>query len=109
MGNLILSVILAYLIGSIPTSFIFARIFKRVDIRKHGSGNVGATNVFRVVGKAPAAAVLFLDIFKGFFAASILADVFFNNAIGITMGLEGYRILLGAAAIIGHVFISVLQ
>lgn len=104
MLNLFLSLGLAYLMGSIPTSFIFAKIFKKVDIRHHGSGNVGATNVFRVVGKAPAVMVLILDILKGVVAVGFFSYVFFNNTIGVRLGLELYRILLAAAAIGGHVF-----
>ena len=104
MINLLVSLILAYLIGSIPTSFIFAKIFKKVDIRRHGSGNVGATNVFRVVGKAPALIVLAIDIFKGIFVVAILPGIFFDNAIGIRLGLELYRILLGLFVIGGHVW-----
>jgi len=102
--NLVISFLLAYLIGSIPTSFIFAKILKKTDIREHGSGNVGATNVFRVVGKVPAILVLFLDIFKGFFAVYFLSDFFFNNAIGLGVGFEAFRILLGLFVIGGHVW-----
>jgi len=104
MIRLLISLILAYLIGSIPTSFIFGRILKKIDIRKHGSGNVGATNVFRAVGKIPALIVLLLDIFKGGFVVFFLPDVFFNNTIGVTMGFEIYQILLGLFVIAGHVF-----
>ncbi|UCD54926.1 MAG: glycerol-3-phosphate 1-O-acyltransferase PlsY [Candidatus Omnitrophota bacterium] len=104
MINLSISLILAYLIGSIPTSFIFGKILKNIDIRKHGSGNVGATNVFRVAGKIPALIVLLLDIFKGSFAVLFLPEVFFNNAIGITIGFEVYQILLGLFVISGHVW-----
>ncbi len=104
MISLLISLILAYLIGSIPTSFIFGRILKKVDIRKHGSGNVGATNIFRVVGKIPALIVLLLDVFKGGFAVFFLPEVFFNNTIGITIGFEVYQILLGLFVIGGHVW-----
>lgn len=104
MTGLIVSLSIAYLIGSIPTSFIFAKAFKKIDITKHGSGNVGATNVFRVVGKAPAIIVLVLDILKGVACVSLLPLVFFNNTIGVSLGLELYRILLGVCAIGGHVW-----
>ena len=109
MINLLISLILAYLIGSIPTSFIFTKILKRVDIRKEGSGNVGATNVFRVVGKIPALLVLTLDIFKGSFAVLFLPEFFFNNTIGISIGPEVYRILLGLLVIGGHIFCVFLK
>ena len=104
MLGLLISLILAYLIGSIPTSFIFAKVLKGVDIRKHGSGNVGATNVFRVVGKIPGIIALIIDILKGVLAVLILPNIFFNNTIGITLGLELYKILLGMCAISGHVW-----
>ena len=104
MINLLISLILAYLIGSIPTSFIFGKILKKIDIRKHGSGNVGTTNVFRAVGKIPALIVLLLDIFKGSFAVFFLPEIFFNNTIGITIGFEIYQILLGLFVIAGHVW-----
>jgi acyl phosphate:glycerol-3-phosphate acyltransferase len=104
MISLMVSLALGYLIGSIPTSFIFAKVVKKVDIRRHGSGNVGATNVLRVVGKFPALAVLLIDIFKGAFVVLFLPVLFFNNEIGIRLGLEPYRILLGLSAMSGHVW-----
>jgi len=104
MINLFLSLGLAYLIGSIPTSFIFTKIFTKLDIRKHGSGNVGATNVFRVVGKVPAIMVLVLDILKGVIAVTVIPDFLFNNDIGVMMGLDLFKILLGMGAISGHVW-----
>jgi glycerol-3-phosphate acyltransferase PlsY len=103
------SLVLAYLIGSVPTSFIFGKLLKKVDIRKHGSGNVGATNVFRVVGKAPAVAALLVDILKGAVSVLVLPEIFFNNSIGITLGLNFYKILLGASAIAGHVWSAFLN
>ncbi|HQP11009.1 MAG TPA: glycerol-3-phosphate acyltransferase, partial [Candidatus Omnitrophota bacterium] len=57
---IIIGLILGYLIGAIPTAYIFGRIYKGIDIRRHGSGNVGATNVFRVLGKGPGIIVLLL-------------------------------------------------
>jgi acyl-phosphate glycerol 3-phosphate acyltransferase len=58
MVPLVISIILAYLIGAIPTAYIFGRVLKGIDIRKHGSGNMGATNAFRVLGKGPGIIVL---------------------------------------------------
>ena len=104
MAGLFISLILAYLIGSVPTSFIFGKMLQGKDIRRYGSGNVGATNVFRVIGKMPALIVLGLDVFKGSFAVFFLPEVFFNNAIGVNLGLELYRILLGFCVISGHVW-----
>jgi glycerol-3-phosphate acyltransferase PlsY len=104
MIGLAISLILSYAIGSIPTSFIFGKLLGKIDIRKQGSGNVGATNVFRVVGKIPAILVLLLDVAKGVLPVLFLSGVFFNNTIGITLGLNLYKILLGACAISGHVW-----
>lgn len=58
--------VLSYIIGSIPTGYIIARLLKGIDIRRHGSGNIGATNVARVVGKIPGIITLSTDILKGF-------------------------------------------
>src|SRR3989338_2517687 len=71
--------LVAYLIGSVPTAYIVTRQVRGIDIREHGSGNVGATNVFRVVGKGWGSAVLAIDICKGWFITTFLArtaDVF---------------------------------
>ena len=71
---LILGLIFSYLIGSIPTAYIFGRIFKGIDIRKHGSGNIGATNAFRVLGPAIGITVLALDALKGAVCVVPVAD-----------------------------------
>jgi len=90
----------AYAIGSIPTAYIFGRVLKGIDIREYGSGNIGATNVFRVIGKAPGAIVLIIDIVKGYVAATYLASGFLYLA-PVTRP-EFYRILVGLFAIAGH-------
>ncbi|MEJ2745263.1 MAG: glycerol-3-phosphate acyltransferase, partial [bacterium] len=56
----------AYVVGSIPTAYIMGRITKGIDIREHGSGNVGATNVMRVLGSAAGIATLAVDVLKGY-------------------------------------------
>lgn len=109
MVNLFVSLACAYLIGAIPTSYIFGKALKGIDIREHGSGNVGATNVFRVVGKTPGIIVLILDALKGVVAVLLLPSIFFNNAIGVNLGLENYKILLGICAISGHVWTVFLK
>ena len=70
--NLILILILfaSYIIGSFPTSIIIGRITKGIDIREHGSGNAGGTNVYRVLGWKPALVVVVFDIFKGWLPAA---------------------------------------
>ncbi len=94
--KIILSLIAAYLIGSIPTAYIFARLLKGVDIRKLGSGNVGATNAFRVLGKLPGILILLIDIIKGFICPAFIADL------TILPQMELWRIILGVAAVAGH-------
>ncbi len=100
MPYLILSVLTAYLLGSIPTGYIFGRILKGVDIRKHGSGNMGATNVFRVVGKIPGIIVLLLDAFKGFAAVKLAASFFYRP--GIPVNFEWFCIAAALAVVAGH-------
>ncbi len=64
--------VLSYLLGSIPSSFIMGKLVKKIDLREHGSGNLGAANTFRVLGKGAAIPVLIFDIGKGFLAARYL-------------------------------------
>lgn len=63
--NILFMIILAYLIGSISSSYIIGKAFKKIDIRQYGSGNAGATNTLRVMGIGPAILVLLLDVLKG--------------------------------------------
>jgi len=97
---LFLGFVAAYIIGSIPTAYIFGRVLKGIDIREYGSGNTGATNVFRIMGKTPGAIVLIIDIIKGYIAATYLASGFLYLA-PVTRP-ELYRILVGLFAIMGH-------
>jgi len=98
------SLFFSYLLGSIPTSVIMGRLLRGVDVRKHGSGNAGATNVFRVVGRIPGIAVLVLDIVKGVIPVVFFSKLFFPDVAGINVDLELYKILLGASVISGHVW-----
>lgn len=88
-----LYIIASYLIGSIPFGFIIAKMMG-VDIRRHGSGNIGATNVWRTIGPGAGLAVLALDAAKG--AAAVF--------IGRQAGLAGVELLTGIAALVGHAF-----
>jgi glycerol-3-phosphate acyltransferase PlsY len=90
-----LAVIVSYLLGSIPTAYIFGRMLKRIDIRKHGSGNVGATNAFRILGKGPGTIVLLIDVLKGALVTSVIANFFHLNE-------PYYRVILGLVAVCGH-------
>jgi glycerol-3-phosphate acyltransferase PlsY len=85
--------IAAYLLGSIPTAYLAGRILQGIDIRQHGSRNVGATNALRVLGRGAGVSVLLIDIFKG--AAAVL--------LGLALGFsEEIRVLAGIFAICGH-------
>tara|TARA_Y100000031_G_C8109629_1_gene332829 strand:- start:111 stop:740 length:630 start_codon:yes stop_codon:yes gene_type:complete len=90
----------AYLIGSFPTAYIFGRVIKGIDIRKFGSGNVGATNTFRVIGRAPGLMVLAIDILKGFVCVAYIAKLFM--LISPVARPELYKVLMGTSAIAGH-------
>ena len=92
--------LVAYLIGSVPTAYLFGRVLKGIDIREYGSGNVGATNTFRVIGKVPGLIVLAIDIAKGFLCVGYVAS-FFMLASPVARP-ELYRVLVGLATIVGH-------
>ncbi len=94
MLQIILILTLAYLLGSIPFSLIIARLLKGIDIRNHGSGNIGATNVLRTVGKREAALALIADILKG--ALPVLLAVFILEGVWITA--------TAVLVVLGHVF-----
>jgi acyl phosphate:glycerol-3-phosphate acyltransferase len=97
--KLLLGMICSYLLGSIPTAYLFGRVLKRIDIRKFGSGNVGATNALRVLGRGPGITVLVLDIIKGIIPVVLIGDILASSA-GISDEL--LRLLLGIACICGH-------
>ncbi len=97
---IILVIVVGYLFGSIPTGYLFAKRLRGIDIRKHGSGSVGATNVFRVVGKAWGAVVLLLDALKGFAAVALAAGFLYNPKVPIN--IEWFCILAAFCAVAGH-------
>jgi acyl phosphate:glycerol-3-phosphate acyltransferase len=90
-----LSLGIAYLLGAIPTGYLCGKILKGIDIRQHGSKNMGATNVFRVLGKGPGIAVLLIDIAKGIIPVTVVA-----NALGL--GDPLVLVLIGAVSVAGH-------
>lgn len=92
----------AYLLGSIPTAVWIGKIFFKIDVREHGSGNAGATNTLRTLGKPAGFSVLFIDFAKGFAAASL---VYLNSTPPMSDTEElNMKMLLGAFAVIGHVY-----
>src|SRR4051794_2969319 len=97
--RLLIAMLLAYLIGSIPTALIVGKKFLGIDLREHGSGNLGATNAFRVLGKRYGITILILDMLKGLGPIVLLPAI-----LGIRNITPGGELLIGAAAVIGHVF-----
>ncbi len=89
----------SYLLGSIPFGLILGRLVKGIDIRKFGSGNIGATNVFRVIGKKWGILALLLDVLKGYLAPQ-LPVIFFK----LTPPPVIWLLALGLSAILGHSF-----
>jgi len=100
--NEMMLVVLAYLLGSIPTSIWVSKAVFGIDIRQYGSGNPGATNTFRVLGSKWGAFVMISDISKGVIATSlyILIPFYLQNELART----NFMIVLGMAAVLGHIF-----
>lgn len=98
----IIALILAYLMGSIPSAVWIGKSLYGVDVREFGSGNAGATNTFRVLGKRAGFIVLFLDILKGWLA--VVMAGFISEAPTGTSQFVDLQIVLGVAAVIGHIF-----
>ncbi|HTO15374.1 MAG TPA: glycerol-3-phosphate 1-O-acyltransferase PlsY [Edaphocola sp.] len=93
----------AYLLGSIPTSVWVSKKFFGIDIRDYGSGNAGATNTFRVLGKQAGIAVFVVDMFKGFIAVK-LAYMSFYSFSHSGDAFTNLQIALGLVAVLGHIF-----
>jgi glycerol-3-phosphate acyltransferase PlsY len=98
----LLSLLLAYVVGSIPSGYLAARWLKGVDIRTLGSGSTGATNVLRQVGKGPALVVFLVDVFKGT-GAVLLAKLLLNTNGTSAIG-EWWVVGAGLAALSGHIW-----
>lgn len=99
----IFGLILAYLIGSFPSAVWVGRTFFSIDVREYGSGNAGATNTFRVLGKTAGIPVLLMDVLKGFIAVKLayfIGDYDPNNP----ETFIDYELALGVCALIGHIF-----
>ncbi len=101
--NILAVLFLSYIVGSIPTSILTARVVRGIDIREHGSGNAGATNVYRVLGLKWAVFVAVVDVGKGAFAALVVS--------GLPVGAPPafidpvlYQLVAGLAAVAGHVW-----
>lgn len=91
------AMLLAYLIGAIPFGVVVGKLFYHVDVRRHGSGNVGTTNVFRVLGKKAGVAVLVCDMLKGYIPAAIAAYFLRETDPWLV-------IFIAAAPVVGHMY-----
>ncbi|MDE5051872.1 glycerol-3-phosphate 1-O-acyltransferase PlsY [Niallia taxi] len=93
-------IILAYLIGSIPSGLIIGKAFYKIDIREHGSGNLGGTNSFRILGKKAGFVVTFSDILKGTLATCLplLLSLFTDIQVNVS------PLIFGVVAVIGHMY-----
>ena len=95
-------IILSYLTGAFPSAVLIGKIFFKTDVREFGSGNAGATNTFRVLGKKAGIPVLILDIFKGWLAVNY---IFFISSLSNNLDLVfEQQLVFGIAAVIGHLF-----
>lgn len=99
----LITIIGAYLLGSIPTSVWYGIGYFGIDVRQHGSGNAGATNTFRVLGKRAGTIVMLIDVLKGWTATCLALLLFYFNVIDDTQLLT-YKIVFGIIAIVGHIF-----
>lgn len=93
-------IILSYLLGAIPFAYLFGRVYKGIDIRQFGSGNIGATNAFRVLGKIPGSLVLIFDICKGFLSITLIGNLLLKKHLSFSADLT--HIVLGISCIAGH-------
>lgn len=102
----VLLIVIAYLIGSIPTSVWISRIFFGVDIRDYGSGNAGATNTFRVLGSRWGTFVMVIDVLKGLAATSLYILLPYYNGAGSDSEWDRTNLMvgLGLSAVLGHIF-----
>lgn len=96
------TLIVAYLYGSIPTAIWIGKAFYGIDVREYGSGNAGATNTFRILGKKAGIPVLIIDILKGFTATNLV--YFVGNYTPGTVQFTNFQLVLGVTAVVGHIF-----
>ena len=94
MSMIIISLLLAYILGSIPSGLIIGKMFYKIDIREHGSKNLGATNAFRTLGFKPGMTVTLMDILKGTLA----------TLLPLILDADIHLLIAGTFAVIGHMF-----
>ena len=105
MNVLIITVttVVAYLLGSIPSAVWYGQAFFGLDIREYGSGNAGATNTFRVLGKRAGTIVMLVDVMKGYTAAILATLLWYADVITVNEILT-FKIVFGLVAVIGHLY-----
>ncbi len=107
MLSVVAIVVLSYLVGSIPGSVWFGKLFHGIDLREHGSGNAGATNAFRVLGWKAGVGATIIDLGKGLLASGVIATLRIDD---LPSGLAVWhietvvRLVAGVAAVIGHMY-----
>ncbi len=103
MLELLILILIAYVIGSIPTSIIVSKTVYKKDVREHGSGNAGATNIFRTFGWKPALFVTLVDVFKGWLPAYVAGNLN-SDSILFANNPDALMIIAGFAAVLGHTY-----
>lgn len=98
---LVVAILVAYLLGSIPTSVWIGKIFYGIDVREYGSGNAGTTNTFRVLGKKAGIPVFLIDVLKAYVAVNLVR---FFPYLPNTPPYVNLQLLFGIVAVIGHIF-----
>jgi len=99
-----LLVFIAYLLGSIPSAVWVSKHFYGMDIREHGSGNAGATNTFRILGKNAGIIVMVADMLKGFLAVKLSLFSHYSWHPEPSIAFVNLQVVLGIAAVLGHIF-----
>ncbi len=102
LGSCLLIAAVTYLLGSIPTGYLLVRIFRHEDIRSVGSGNIGATNVLRTVGKGLGAATFLLDMLKG--STAVWVGGLIGSMLIPDAPLRSVQALAALCAVLGHMF-----
>lgn len=101
MISLIVLLILSYLVGAFPSSIVYGKLFRKIDVREHGSGNAGGTNAWRVMGWKIGLPVMLTDVAKGALASLLIARIPLGT---LPLEFSVVALLCGVAALLGHVF-----
>jgi glycerol-3-phosphate acyltransferase PlsY len=97
----VIGLIIAYMVGSIPSAVWIGKYFYGIDVREYGSGNAGATNTFRVLGKKAGIPVLLIDVFKGWISVNMAYLTDYHPG---SEQFVNFQLVLGIAALLGHIF-----